>query len=575
MIRVRYTWLIGLWFVLVPCAGTSQERFYARSDAREVLTNSYFQVEFVLENGSGTDFSPPDFSPLQVVSGPSTSSQISIINGRRSQKKTYGYTLLASREGTYTIGPASIRVSRKTIQTDPLEIRVVAGRTESAVRQAGEEVFVRAEVSDTVVYPGQRILLNYVLYTTKRVTGYNYLSNPTYEGFYTQEMNPRDQVERRVIDGVEYQVQSFQTIALFPQQLGDLSLVPVQFSLSIPQRNDPFSLFNQNRQVPVVTNENRIRVIPLPEGSPPSFNGAVGQFNMTAVLNSRQATTDDAISLKVTIEGNGLARFIEAPAVDLDDRFDVYDPKVVDESVYATQDDIVSKKTFEYLLVPKKEGRQEFQVEFSYFDTDSSRYETLYSPEFSVLIRPGQNSLAGLSSEEILEKYQLRPMMMDTKIGKERDYFISSVWFAILVAVLLLSMPGMLLYRYLLIRRGRIDPAERRKKRARKEANKRLAKARDLLETRDFQGFYRAISEALERYIADKFAIHTVELSKENIISRLAERQVPAGSIEEYLAIQVKCDRALFGGEAAEASREIYDRAEQLLRQMLLDLEKL
>ena len=55
-----------------------QEQFYAKTDARDVLVNSYFEVQFVLENASGSDFVPPDFSPFTVVSGPSTSNRIPV-----------------------------------------------------------------------------------------------------------------------------------------------------------------------------------------------------------------------------------------------------------------------------------------------------------------------------------------------------------------------------------------------------------------------------------------------------------------------------------------------------------------
>lgn len=568
-----WKWLVVVLFLLIPLMGFSQERFYARTDVREILPNSFFEVEFVMENINGTDFSPPDFSPFTVVSGPSTSTQMSIINGRRSQKKSYGYRLLARQPGTFTIGPATIRYKRKTLQTEPLEIKVVERRS-SGGEQKAEDVFVRAEVSDTVVYPGQQIVLNYVLYTTKRVSNYNYLSNPNYEGFYTQEIEARDQPERRVIDGREYQVQVFQSIALFPQKLGDLYLQPVQFSLGIGQRNDPFNLFNQTRQIPVTTNDLWIRVKALPEGAPESFNGAIGKYTMSASINTRQATTDDALSLKITIQGNGLAKFIEAPVVDLGTSFDVYDPKLLDEQVYPTNDDIISRKTFEYLLVPRKEGRQDFQVAFSYFDTDSSKYETLNSEIFSVLIRPGQNNTSNLTPEEILEKYQLRPLMMDTKLYQYRAYFVASPWFYIVVAILFLGIPIMLLYRYFQIKRGKIDPLEWKRKRAAKEATRRLAKAKELVTGSKPQEFYRAISEALEKYIADKFSIHTADLSKENITLQLKEKLVDQDSIEEYLTIQQKCDLALFGGVNAAANEDIYERADQLLRKMLLELEK-
>lgn len=563
--------LIGI--LILPLLGMGQTRFYAKTDAREVLVNSFVQVEFVLENASGKDFIPPDFSPLQVVSGPSTSSQISIINGRRTEKKAYGFTLLANKAGVYTIGSASIKAGGKVYKTETLEIKIIDRRSSSGGTDQMEEVFVRAEVSDTTAYPGQQLLLRYVLYTTKRVSSYNYLSNPDYEGFYVQEINTRDDVERRVLNGVEYSTQVFQTIALFPQKLGDLYLKPAQFSLGISQRNDPFSMFNRSRQVPVTTNDNWIKVIPLPEGAPESFNGAIGKYNMRVHLSDRKATTDDALSLKIEIQGNGLAKFIEAPALDLGEQFDVYDPKVIDESTYATEDDIVSKKTFEYLLVPQKEGKQSFQIEFSYFDTDSSQYQSLYSPLFRVQILPGQNNLAGLTPEEILEKYQLKPMMLDSALSRGSTFFFGSPAFYGILIVLLLLFPVFWFYKQYLIRQGKIDPAELKRRRAEKEANKRLAMAKAQLGAENPSLFYKAISEAFEKYISDKFFIQTADLSKENIAQQLRSKDVDESSVEEYLEVLTYCEIALFGGRPQRTNQELYEKADKLMQKMMVDLE--
>jgi hypothetical protein len=568
----RFYLLIGI--MLLPLMGMAQARFYAKTDAREVLVNSFVQVEFVLENASGKDFTPPDFSPLQVVSGPSSSSQISIINGKRTEKKGYGYTLLADKAGVYTIGSASIRVGRTVMKTKPIEIEVIDRRSSSGDADQMEEVFVKAEISDTIAYPGQQLLLRYVLYTTKRVSSYNYLSNPDYEGFYVQEINTRDDVERRVVNGVEYSTQVFQTIALFPQKLGELYLKPAQFSLGISQRNDPFSMFGRSRQVPVTTNDNWIKVIPLPEGAPESFNGAIGKYDMRVRLSNRKATTDDALSLKVEIQGNGLAKFIEAPKLDLGDQFDVYDPKVIDESIYATDDDIVSKKDFEYLLVPKKEGRQSFQIPFTYFDTDSSQYKSLYSPVFNVQILPGQNNLAGLTPEEILEKYQLKPMMLDSSLSRSSSFFFGSTAFYILLILLVLLFPALWLYKQYLIRRGKIDPAELKRRRAEKEATKRLAIAKAQLGAADPSSFYKAISEAFEKYISDKFSIQTADLSKENIAQQLRTKQVDESSVQEYLEVLQHCELALFGGVSQRTNQELYDKADRLMQKMMVDLEK-
>jgi len=554
----------------------AQSKFYASTNAKEVLAGSYFQIGFVLENANGSQFQAPDFDGLEVVSGPNLSSNISISNGMRSQKKSFNYTVLANNPGTITIRQASIKVEGRILKSDPISIKVVrAGTRKNPVKNdLSKKVFVQAEISDTVAYPGQQLLLRYVLYTTVRVKSYNILSDPIYEGFYTQAISTNDAGERRVIDGVEYQSQVIKTVALFPQKLGDLNAEAVQFSLGLSNRNDPFTFFGNTKQHNVVTNEVWVRVIPLPEDAPESFNGALGRFNMESGINKKQLSTDDALSLKVRITGNGLSKFIEAPKIDLGQDFDVYDPKVINENVYAAKEDIISEKTFEYLLVPLKEGRKKVQVKFSYFDTDSSKYLTLLSPPYSVNILAGQNSLLGLSAEELLEKYQLKPLMLNTSLKKGNKYFYGSTGFWILVSLLFLLMPLMLLLRWYKIKQGKIDPKLLRRKKASKEALKRLAHARDFLDNENHSSFYKAVSDSLIKYISDKFSIETLNFTKENIQKELDSKGVPEELSTEYLDILKKCELALFAGSDLKGSLKMYERSYALLEELEILISK-
>jgi len=347
----------------------AQTFFYAKTNAKEVIAGSYFEVEYVLENVSGSDFRAPDFKGFQVISGPNRSSQISISNGRRSQKTGYSFTLAALNEGDYTIDPASIRVKRKIQKTESLRIKVVKGRSSGSVQEGQmEDVFVRAEISDSIAYPGQQVMLQYVLYTSKSISSYNFLSFPDLSGFYTQDIGINRRANRKVIDGVEYRTQALKKVAIFPQKLGEMTIDAAQLSLGSSRRDDPFNFFGPAKQFAVSSNQVVLKVIPLPENAPESFNGAIGKYRIQTNLNNRNITTDDATSLNLKISGTGLSKFIEAPSLDFDGKFDVYDPRVLNESNRVVNDDVISEKTFEYLLVPNEPGPQKVEVEFTNYN---------------------------------------------------------------------------------------------------------------------------------------------------------------------------------------------------------------
>ncbi len=110
----------------VLSAQRKEPAFSVKLSTDSVLMGNYFQVQFILENGNGTDFQEPDFTQdFNIVSGPGHSNFTTIVNGEVSQKMTISYYLEPKQKGLFYIGPASIRVGDQVLETDPVEVLVV------------------------------------------------------------------------------------------------------------------------------------------------------------------------------------------------------------------------------------------------------------------------------------------------------------------------------------------------------------------------------------------------------------------------------------------------------------------
>ncbi len=94
-------------------------------DRENVLMGNPFQVSFILENVSAKHFETPDFHDFDIVST-SQSSQTSIINGDMTQSTTYNYILAPRSEGTFYIDPVSVETKDGVLETEPLEITILA-----------------------------------------------------------------------------------------------------------------------------------------------------------------------------------------------------------------------------------------------------------------------------------------------------------------------------------------------------------------------------------------------------------------------------------------------------------------
>lgn len=103
---------------------TAQENpvFKVEVSTDSILMDNYFEVKFTLENADSRQFIPPSFENFQVLSGPNTSSSMSIVNGDVTQSISYVYYLKPKDIGNYYIAPASIETDGQTIESEPIEV---------------------------------------------------------------------------------------------------------------------------------------------------------------------------------------------------------------------------------------------------------------------------------------------------------------------------------------------------------------------------------------------------------------------------------------------------------------------
>lgn len=561
------------WFAILLTAGTlnAQTTFEATTDARRILENSYVEVTFTLSNAQGGQFSPPAFEDFLVVTGPSRSVSTSMINGNVSRTQAYSYTLKPRRTGTFTIGSASINVNRTTLQTKPLTIEVVKGK--KGATGAGEQIFIRAEPSTQTAYVGQQVLLDYKLYTTLDVESFNILEESGYQGFFAQDVRRFDgRVIREVINGVQYTTKVLKRMALFPQQTGQLTIEPMNVQLGVvkegAKRRRSFFFSPEVRAYPVATEVVNIEVLPLPAGAPASFTGAVGDYRIRPDLSAQTATTDDALTLLLIVRGTGDVKRVAAPELDLPDGFEVYEPKVVEETNLELNASIEGKKIFEYLLLPKETGNFEFTPRFTYFSPDSAKYVTLTGGPFLLYINPGTGN-SNRAAERIDATEDIGPLLLDPRLSKARSPFLGSPLFWTLIALPLVLFGGLLGWRYRQSMKAGIGPEERRMQAARSVAQERLKQAKIHLAKGDNRAFYDETSKAILGYVGDKLQIPRSSMSKSSLRQRLQELALEESLIETVMSIVQDCEMALFAGQAdTDNMQTVYERATQAIAGM-------
>ena len=568
-----------LFFFLTICTiNIAQISFVANTDAKQVIENGYFQITFTLNNAKGNNFKAPSFKNFKVLNGPNRSISTTIVNGNASQKFSYSYSLQPNKVGKFTIAPATIVANGKRMKSNVVKVEVIKASAANKNAAAEQQLFVKAEIDTNLVYLGQQLVVDYKLYTTVNIENHDIAFEPEYQGFFARDIRRFNSRQvREIIDGVEYTTKVLKRIALFPQQTGLQTIAPMTVRLGVitgNKRRNSFFFSNQIKPVNVQTNPLEINVKSLPTPVPPSFSGAVGKYAMNSFLDKTNITTDDAIAIKLTIQGNGDIKRLQAPKLDFPSVFEVYEPKVLDEISQESGGTLIGQKTIEYLAIPKEKGRYQLNPSFTYFDTDSAKFITLVPNVFNLNIRQGKGRPKSQLpvSPEIVNK-DIRYLKNATTFSRKGTPFPKTNLFYTLLLLPFLILGGAFAYKQLSAKNGNIDIALLKSNRAKKVAIKRLATAKEFLEANKSKAFYDEVSRALLGYVCDKLSIPLSELTKDNVRQKLQSLKVQEQHIADYMGIIKITEMALFAGMDNSASmQETYQKSVKVISEIEAEL---
>lgn len=589
-------------FLLILGSNLWGQRFTATVSQNTVYAGKRFELKFSL-NAEGSNFKAPDLSNFRILSGPNQSTSMSIINGRMSREISFSYILEATKEGQFTIEPASIRIDGNTVKSNPITIEVLPKteaqkraeqqqaqeeRTmeEQAKRIISENLFVKVLISKQSVYQGEQFVATYKLYQHPdlRVTNIRVNNIPSFEGFWTQEISTSSDVEWEVLNGIRYATRTIKKVILIPQRTGNLPIEPYSFDITAQFEvtggnrgsRDPFESFFRRRNVKefshtVKSPDKTIKVKSFPGEAPNGFVGAVGDLSMEAWFDNTIAATGQPLSLKVKISGEGNLKLIDPLAITLPPGFEMFDPKTADNSS-VTASGVRGDITFEYIMIPKTPGTFEFgPVKFAYFDLRNESFKQMESEQFELQISKGDGDgnvalVQGVNKEDIeLLGKDIRFIKTDFKLSKkESQYFLSPLFFVLN----LLPIAGFFVF--LLVRKKQEQDNQNvafvRNKKAARIAKKRLKKAEGLVKSNSRVEFYEEIDRTIWLYLSDKLNIQYSELNKDKAQESLEKYNVDVDLINNLFTIIDQCEIERYSPQENQSSlKEIYQNASNVL----------
>ena len=611
---------ISILFLLVGITLSvfADEVVFRAQAPKQVVVGRPFQLTYSV-NQRSRDLRAPEFTDFDVLSGPytSTSSSTSFVNGKRTSsfEQTYTYMLMAQKEGTFTIGPATVKVDGENIQSNGVRIQVLPedeetspqpspqGRgqssgqssSQSSANQGGsvssENLFVRTIASKTRVHEQEALMVTYKLYFANvdvaQLT--NNTKLPEFTGFLKQELEQGEiQTELEHYNGRNYQTAVLYRTILYPQHSGDIKIDPANFEavLRVQVQQRPRSIFddffgsytNVTRMLtaPGVT----IHVAALPGGKPAGFSGGVGRFTLTPTISQTELQTNDAVTIRLDISGSGNMKLLKTPAIEWPEGFEPYDPKVTN-NFNTTTAGVSGTKSIEYLAIPRSAGEYTIPaVHFSYFDIDEKKYKTLSTPEYTIRVKrgAGEPSAAGEQPSGVVSYTQKEDIKqlgsdiryIDTKLVESRKTKVGSYSYRYLwlwyVIPLIIAMVLLVVLRKQI--KEAADITRMRYKHANKVAQKRLKAAAAALKANDKDHFYEEIERAAWTYLSDRLSIPTADLNKENIASILRQKGVAEERIQEVMSVLSTAEFARYAPATGHAMDDLYRDTTNLINNL-------
>ena len=538
--------------------------FEAVLSKKSLGINENLRVDFKM-NKDGDNFTPPSFKGFTVVGGPNQSVSNMWVNGKRTFSKSYSYFLTPTKKGSLTIGQATIEIDDNIYKTLPVKISVsesvaVSKDPNDPTYVVNENLHLVAEISNTNPYLNEGISIVYKLFYSPQinVTNVGEIETPEFENFWSQNIKiPRLQIERGSFKGDNYNFVTWKKTILYPQKSGKLDILPLSLDVSVDvptNRRDFFGnrIYNQVSKK-VTAGKRSINVKALPGNAPESFNGAVGKFDIKLNTNKTELNASESLQAIVKISGKGNLKLFSPPSVQVPNSLEKYDPEY-NEKVSTSLAGMKGFISNTYTLVPQFQGKYPIRsVEFTFFNPQLNKYETINSEDIIINVLEGPlsldenniNTINTQSSNNILPSInQFKFIKTDSDLVKinSKPFIYSLSFYSILIFPVLAILLLVIFFKSNNITSSKLK--ESKSRRANKLAKKYLSEARKNLENKDM--FYVALEKALHNFLKSKLFIETSDYSKEKVSKLLYSKDIEKESLELFIKLIENCEFARF-----------------------------
>ena len=587
--------ILGI-IIFISVSVSAQVKFEAQTDRDTYGLNERIPLVFSINN-EGDNFVAPKFTGFK-ADGPfinkGNQTSITIVNGRMTQKREIStqviYYLTPTKKGTFTIGSASIEYNGTVYKSQPIKIKITdpiqmpsyPGQNPRQQQQQnynfGEGIHLVGELSTKNPYVNEPVTVIYKLYFpyNSSVSNFRNFQAPKYEDFWSQYIDIKQlRAEKGKFNGKDYSMVVLRKVILYPLEAGAKKIEPFKIDIDaeVPTgRRDFFGQYEMTAiEKSLSTGMQTINVKPLPEnGKPEGFTGAVGKFDFVVKPSKTSLKAGESLDLEVSVSGKGNLKLFTLPKPVVPSALEMYDPAHT-ENVQTPVTGMTGKISDKYTIIPQFKGKYTIKpMEFSYYDLVSKSYKTITSKEITIDVAEGDGTFVAntpSANKQTIQKkevFQFNKLKTEFVSASREDFLGSGLFYSLLFAPLLL-IPIVMIAR----KQKEAKDADVVGNRVRN--NNRLVK-KYLSEAKKQMGekvpFYMAMEKALHNFLKAKLHIETVEMSKENIIELLQQRNASETSINQFMELMNDCEFARYAPATDIAMTNDFERAVERISEL-------
>ncbi|MDR7195135.1 hypothetical protein J2Y45_000261 [Dyadobacter sp. BE34] len=360
----------------------------------------------------------PEIKDLEKRSKSATSS-ISTVDGRKVVIQTITQEYYATKAGNYLIPEFTLTVNNAKLRSEETMVVFAKSGEEGGIAAAAENVdvgevddnsqsvFLSVQTDKKQVYIRQGFAVRISLYIAENapVEMEFYRFNEQLQAIlktlrpvncWEENVGVEEIIKRKVtIRGRKFAEYNMYQARFFPITTEDIKLPAVKLDMLVTESGRVVNVEKKlvkgfySRPVTVVVRQ-------LPD-HPLRDQLAVGQYSLKERLSSDLVYPGESVRYMFKVEGVGNITAIPAPVIQASSPFDIYPPEVSQITKRSYQS-VVGEKTFNYFVVPRKDGEFPLGRYFYwiYFNVEKEKYDTLRSAA-SLEVRGEDYKLANLS----------------------------------------------------------------------------------------------------------------------------------------------------------------------------------